>query len=126
MNALLHAFYNGAYTRTAFASFAPLVTESAQMGDAVALGILHSAANELARYTEAVFRTLFSELETAQVATIGGVFRSAPLRRSFEEILRRHIRCTVTPPKFEPAAGALLDALRLDGNSSELSGWPKG
>lgn len=125
MNALLHGFYNGAYTRTAFASFAPLVTEAAQTGDVVALDVLQGAAKELARYTEAVFRTLFSEQETAQVATIGGNFRSVPLRRAFEEILRGRIPCTVTPPKFDPAAGALLDALRLDGNRSELSGWPK-
>jgi len=125
MNALLHAFYNGTYTRTVFASFAPLVTEAAQAGDPVAAAILHAAASELARYTESVFRSLFSEQEAAQVSPIGGVFRSVPLRRSFEEFLRQRIPCSVTPPKFDPAAGALLEALRLDGNLSELSRWPK-
>ncbi len=123
INTLLHAFYGGSYTRTTFASFAPLLTEAAQAGDRAALNILKSAATELVRYTEGVYRTLFREQERAQVACIGGVFASTPLRRHYEELLKQGTSCIVTTPKFDPVAGALLDALRLDGNQSELCGW---
>ena len=123
INALLHAFYGGRYTRTSFASFAPLLTEAAQEGDRIALDLVNAAAADLVRYTEGVYRTLFQAREPVPVACIGGVFGSAPLRRHYEELLRQRTSCIPTSPKFDPVAGALLDALRLDGNNSELSGW---
>lgn len=123
INGLLHAFYNRSYTRTDFASFAPFVTEAAQAGDAVSLDILKASARELVHYTEGVYRTLFRGREPVPVACIGGVFGSVPLREWYESVLRERTTCVVTPPKFDPVAGALLDALRLDGNRSEISGW---
>lgn len=123
INTLLHAFYGGSYTRTTFGSFAPLLTEAAHAGDNIALEILESAAVDLVRYTGGVYRALFREGEPAPVACIGGVFRSAPLRRHYQKLLQRRTPCIITPPKFDPVTGALLDALRLDGNGSELSGW---
>ena len=124
INALLHAFYGGDYTRPVFASFAPLLTEAAQAGDEIARDLIKAAAIELVRYTEGVYRTLFRDGEPAPVACIGGVFRSAPLRSFYEAILRQQTPYAIpTPPKFDPVAGAVLDALRRDGNRSELSGW---
>jgi hypothetical protein len=40
----------------------------------------------------------------------------------FSDLIERRISCNAIPPKLQPAAGALLEALRLDGNTSELSG----
>lgn len=123
MNTLLHAFYGGRYSRGGFASFAPLVTTAAETGDTVARQLIETAAAELVRYTEGVYRTLFREKERTPVACIGGVFESIPLRNEYERLLQQCTSCVITAPKYDPVAGALLDALRLDGNRSELSGW---
>jgi N-acetylglucosamine kinase-like BadF-type ATPase len=122
VNALLHAFYTAEYPRTRVATLAPEVSEAADEGDEVADDILHSASAELVRYTEGVYRKLFRENERPPVAYIGGVFRSGRLCTYFSDLIERRISCNAIPPKLQPAAGALLEALRLDGNTSELSG----
>ncbi len=124
VNALLHGFYTPAFPRAKVASFAPLVTEAAHAGDEVALAILQSAATELVRYSEGVYRHLFTQNEQVELAYIGGVFRSEPLCTHFHHSIEQRIPCRVGPPKFPPVVGALLDALGLDGNASDLSGLP--
>jgi N-acetylglucosamine kinase-like BadF-type ATPase len=121
-NDLLHRFY-GDFDRVAIARMAKLVTQAAEQGDDVAWDILREAARELATLVEGVYRKLFREV--VPVAIIGGVFRSLQLRNEFGERVREFIGCTVIPPRYGPAAGALLEALRLDGNGSELKDVPE-
>ncbi len=121
---LLHQFYAGT-SRTEVASLARIVDEAAGRGDAIAKEILSAAAAQLAWYVEGVYRNLFRQGEIVPVANIGGVFRSALLRDEFVREVQERIGCPSGPPKLSPAAGALLEAMRLDGNTSGLSGVPE-
>lgn len=120
-NDLLHRWYAD-FDRTSIAAMAKLVTQAAEQGDEVAQDILRDAAGELAALVEGVYRKLFRQL--VPVATIGGAFRSWRLRNEFGERVRKLTGCAVIPPRFGPAAGALLEALRLDGNASGLTDVP--
>ncbi len=120
---LLHRFYG--LPRNQIAALAPLVSEAAALGDSVAAQILKDAASHLARYVEGVHRNLFSKDEVVPVAFVGGVFRSTVLLREFSARISTSIACPVVPPKLSPAAGAVLEALRMDGNKSVLSGVPE-
>jgi N-acetylglucosamine kinase-like BadF-type ATPase len=123
-NDLLHRFYTSEYPRETIASLAPLVSRAAEHGDQVALGIVHCAAEQLASFVQGVYRKLFTG-ESVLVAHIGGVFQSALLRDAFADRILKSIECRVGPPRLAPAAGAVLEALRLDDNPSELSNVPK-
>jgi N-acetylglucosamine kinase-like BadF-type ATPase len=121
-NALLHHFYT--QPRHEIAKLASLVTECAKAGDSIAAGILREAARQLASYVGGVHRNLFAAAAAVPVAYIGGVFQSAPLRITFAEYIRTQIGTEPVRPRLSPAAGALLEALRLDGNFAQLTGIP--
>lgn len=123
-NDLLHRFYREG-ARHSIAPLAPLVSEAAEAGDSAALGILADAAEQLASYVEGVYRNLFSDSPEIPVAFIGGAFRSTLLRSEFTRRVQERLRCRVSPPKHSPAAGALLEALRMDGNTASLSAAPE-
>jgi N-acetylglucosamine kinase-like BadF-type ATPase len=118
-NGLLHHFY-AEVPRAEIAALSRLVAEAAEQGDEVARCILAEAAAELARLAEAVFRMLFTPGEHATVAYIGGLFKSPLLCAEFANQVRARTGCTPLPPQFGPAAGAVLEALRADGNESAL------
>ena len=124
-NELLHRFYTPEYPRHRVASFSQVVSEAAESGDTVAREILSRAAANLVRYTQAVYHQLFSSSEDIVASYMGGVFRSRLLRAEFEERVRSSIHCRTQPPRFGPAAGAVLDALHLDGNESDLRDVPE-
>jgi N-acetylglucosamine kinase-like BadF-type ATPase len=124
-NALLRLFYRPEYPRKRVASLCPLVTGAAEDGDTVALDIFNTAAAELARFVKGVHRHLFRADERVRLGYIGGAFQSAPLVAAFTSRVRDSIASTVGPPRLGPAAGALLEALRMDGNRAELSGVPE-
>ena len=116
-NRLLHSFYGGV-PRPTIASYAPIVTEAALGGDPIARAILAEAAAGLTRYVRGAYNRLFPAREPVQVCYIGAVFRSEPLLGSFREQIAVAIQCQVGPPRFSPVVGALLEALRADGNSN--------
>ncbi len=116
-NDLVHRFYTPEYPRARVASYAPLVDDAANNGDAVAREILHGAAQGLAMYVAAVRRQLFHRGETAQVSYIGGVFASELLRARFQLIVELEGELHVHAPKFGPATGALIEAYRVAGLS---------
>lgn len=122
---LLHLFYTPEYPRARVASLCPLVTKGAEKGDRVAVDVLHAGAAELVRFVEGVHRQLFQPGECVAVAHIGGVFQSALLLASFKVRVRDSIASKIEPPRFSPAAGALLQALRMDDNAAELSAVPE-
>jgi len=124
-NELLHLFYTQDYPHRRVASLGPLVTRAAETGDAVALQILDIAAAELARFAKGVHQQLFREGEKVPLAYVGGAFQSAPLLVNFARRVCDAIASRVAPPRLNPAAGALLDALRMDGNEAEVSGVPE-
>jgi len=120
-NELLHRFY-GRLDRSYIATLAILVTQAAETGDSVALAILRKAAAKLSWYVTGVYKNLFASGKSVPVAPVGGVFKSEFVRNEFSRCVWESIACKVTPPRFSPASGALLEALRLDENSSPISG----
>lgn len=123
-NELMHRFYTAAYPRTIVASFAPLVSQAAEEGDAIARDIVKQAATKLSWFVEGAYHSLFSG-DCVPVCYIGGVFRSRTVLAEFQSHIHAAIPCRTQPPRFNPAAGAVLEALRLDGNESTLSGVPE-
>jgi N-acetylglucosamine kinase-like BadF-type ATPase len=125
-NALLHRFYAPEYPRSRVASFAPLVNEAARSGDQLAKQILHRAGVQLSELVRGVYGKLFTAAERVPVAAVGGAFLSATLRTTLEEEVMKDIGCAVIEPRWSPAAGAVLQALRLGGSDNLPHGMSLG
>jgi len=117
-NELMHAWYNR-FNRTEVAKLAPLVDEAARDGDEAAIGILGEAGRALAGLVRHVHRCLFRPGEAVSIAYIGGVFESGLVTQVLEREAGDAGR-----PRFPPAAGAVLEALRLGGGKVSLSEIP--
>ena len=125
VNELMHQFYGPGFTRANIAAMSKMVSQAAGYGDNVANQILKDAAADLISYVEGVYRHLFSAGEHVLIAYIGGVFKSVTLREEFSRLVTCRLGCFVGPPRLSPAAGAVLEALSADGNSSALSNMPE-
>jgi N-acetylmuramic acid 6-phosphate etherase len=106
---LVPAIYRSGRDRAALASWAPLVLEAADAGDAVAFEIMQDGARELAQTAAAVSRTLGFDRSAPPLALSGGVLlASAGYRRcvvsALESLGFRPGPITVVR---EPAEGAL-------------------
>ena len=124
-NELLHRCYTEEFPRRRVAALAPLVDRAASAGDPIAQDILKSAAQALATLLAAVRGQLFLPLETVPVSYGGGVFRSRPLRERFRMLLELDAANRVAPPRYSPAAGALLEAYRIAGVACTLQDLPE-
>ena len=124
INQLMHRFYTQEFSRPAVAALSSLVSDAAEEGDEEAQRILFDAASQLVTYVEGVHRVIFQPMQAVPIAYIGGVFKSRLLLEEFVKTIRYRLACRVVPPKLSPAAGALLEALRADGNSSTISNLP--
>lgn len=125
MNDLMHRFYTTEFPRPKIASYSKLVDQAAMSGDEVAEEILDAAAGQLAEITAAVRSQLFNPGQFARVAYIGGVFKSARLRERFRLLVELSDGNTVDAPIYNPAAGALLEALAASGLKPELVNVPE-
>jgi N-acetylglucosamine kinase-like BadF-type ATPase len=123
-NDLLHRFYTDEFPRARIAAFAALVDEVAVAGDGVARDILNEAAQSLAAIASAVREQLFSATEAAEVAYVGGAFRSTMLRERFRMLVELRDGNRAVAPKFAPAAGALIEAYRIAGITCALANVP--
>jgi len=119
-NAMLHRFYTEEWPRSRVATLAPLVDAAATEGDALAAGILDSAAQELAILTGAVRGQLWKPGQAIETAFIGGVFKSRLLLERFRMLVELEEGSHCGPPKHGPAEGALLEAYRGAGATVEL------
>jgi N-acetylglucosamine kinase-like BadF-type ATPase len=119
-NEMLHRFYTEEWPRARVATLAPLVDAAAAGGDALAAGILDSAAQELAMLTGAVRSQLWKPGQAIEAAFIGGVFKSRRLLERFRMLVELEEGTHCAPPKHGPAEGALLEAYRGAGLSVEL------
>ncbi len=117
----MHWFYNN-FDRKHIASYAKLVIDAAEQGDEVALEVLRVAVESLTRYVAGVYNQLFEKTEAVQIVGVGGVLKSHLFTQQLMQHIYTSIRCPLGNPRFSPVAGALLEALRWDGNSSGLSG----
>lgn len=124
-NDLLHRFYTQEWPRPRVAKLAPLVDRAAREGDAVALGVIEGAARQLAALAASVRGQLWQPGEPANVAYIGGVFRSAILLERFRALVEKEEGNRCGPPVYGPAAGALLEAFAAAELQPALSEVPK-
>jgi N-acetylglucosamine kinase-like BadF-type ATPase len=124
-NDLLHRFYTPEYSRPSIAALSILVSEAAEEGDSEAERLLFDAAAQLVNYVEGVHNSLFEPGQAVPIAYIGGVFKSRRLLQEFIRSVRYRLAAPPRPPRYGPAAGALIEALRLDDNFSALSGVPE-
>jgi N-acetylglucosamine kinase-like BadF-type ATPase len=102
--------------RREFAQFAPLVHEAAQAGDAQAMAIFDTAADELVACVVAVRRSLaVPDGELIAVSHSGGVFNaSAVSPEAFRKALdRANLWLQYRTPRYTPEIGAALYAAQL-------------
>jgi N-acetylglucosamine kinase len=118
-NEMLHSFYAEEWPRARVATLARLVDAAATAGDALAAGILDSAAQELAMLTGAVRGQLWKPGQAIEAAFIGGVFESRRLLERFRMLVELEEGTHCAPPRHGPADGALLEAYRGAGVSVE-------
>ena len=124
-NETLHRFYTADFPRPRIAALAKLVDQGAANGDAVAIQILESAAQQLATFAGAVRGQLFAPGEPARVSYIGGVFRSSRVLARFRMLVELEKANRVASPLYGPAAGALIEAYRAAHVDVCLSGVPE-
>lgn len=124
-NDLMHRFYTSDYPRPQIASYSRLVDEAAREGDAVAIEILHRAAQQLAGFAGSVRHSLFAAAEPALVCPVGNVYRSEILRARFELLVSLEEANTFCDPAYGPASGALIEAWRMAGIEPDLRFLPK-
>jgi N-acetylglucosamine kinase-like BadF-type ATPase len=122
-NALMHDWYHD-MNRSEIARLAPMVDGAARSGDKIAIGILVQAGRQLAQLVDHVHGLLFQSGEKLSVSYIGGVFESVPLTEAMRQSVQERIHCEASPPQLPPAAGALLEALRMAKLNVQLSEVP--
>ena len=114
--------YDSRFGAKGFAGLAPLVSQAAAQGDAVARGIITQAAHDLAAQVMAVHRRL-SLPPDAPIAPVGGAYEHVHgLREGFIAALRSaNPRANVVAPKLPPVLGAALIALRACGSPATIA-----
>jgi N-acetylglucosamine kinase len=122
---LVGVVYRRGWGAREIAALAPLVGEAADAGDAVAVGIIDSAAEELVEAVRAVMGAIFQAGEGVEVVTAGGGWRiSGLLRERFAAKLAAIAPAAeVIWPRYEPAKGAGLLALRAIQVGAEKPGF---
>ena len=119
-NHALHLFYTPDWPRSRVAQLAQLVSRLAEQGDVVALHILQNEARQLATYAAAVRRRLWRDDESVNASWAGGVFTSPVMLDRFRSLIELDGLTRSREPAHNPAAGALILALRSVG----ISGTP--
>jgi N-acetylglucosamine kinase-like BadF-type ATPase len=114
-NEVLHRFYGPEWPRSRVATLAPLVDQAAAAGDGAAAAIVNRAAQELALLVAAVRSQLWRPGEAVDVAHIGGVFKSRTVLERFRMLVEMEEGNRPVEPRYGPAEGALLEALREGG-----------
>jgi N-acetylglucosamine kinase len=122
-NTLLHDWYKPEVNRQEIAALSKVVSAAADEGDVAAEDILSMAGYSLAFYAQSLSYALFPDVKDVPVAYIGGVFQNRLVRNRFISVVQGdNAHLSVVAPAMNPAAGAVLTALRLAGNSSQISG----
>ncbi|HLJ94296.1 MAG TPA: BadF/BadG/BcrA/BcrD ATPase family protein, partial [Gemmataceae bacterium] len=106
---LVRVIYRGNPDRTVFASWAPLILDAAEAGDAVALGIMEAAGRQLAHTVAAVARALGLNRHAVPLALSGGVLLASSSYRCRVLTALESLGIQPNPVTVvhEPAEGAL-------------------
>jgi N-acetylglucosamine kinase-like BadF-type ATPase len=112
MSEIIDRVYLGGMGVEDVSALAPLVGEAAEEGDEEAIRILEGAGAELGLATLTVARKLGLRGNFI-VAPTGGAFNLGILKASFDEAVKQEAaKCDIVSPRFEPAVGAALLALK--------------
>ncbi len=114
-NEMLHHFYGDDWPRSRVARLAPVVDAAAAESDAVALDIIHRAAQELALLAGSVRGQLWEAGAEIELAYVGGVFESPRVLARFRMLVEMAEGVRAIAPRRGPAEGALLEAMRAAG-----------
>jgi N-acetylglucosamine kinase-like BadF-type ATPase len=111
------AFYEGRIDRSKIASLARVASRAAEERDEVAVRIIREGAGGLARLVAAVIAKLRWPDGPVAVGPVGGVFEAGrtilgPLGEALATVSPSAI---LVPPKFAPAVGGVLLAMRAAG-----------
>jgi N-acetylglucosamine kinase-like BadF-type ATPase len=111
---LIDRVYSGGVKISEISSLSRLIVEAARDGDTVSQKILRGATEELTEAVVTVVRQLKMENDEFELALMGGMFKVEDLiaRPVRQNIKRFAARCEVISPRFEPAVGAVLLALK--------------
>jgi N-acetylglucosamine kinase-like BadF-type ATPase len=112
---LIEGYTNGHYNIGA--ELAPLVFQTAALGDAAAQGIVNWAGVELGEMANAVIRQLDFEPLEFEIALIGSMFKSgealiAPMRETVHSIAPK---AQLIPVEVKPVVGAVLLGMEASG-----------
>jgi N-acetylglucosamine kinase-like BadF-type ATPase len=119
-NLMLHRFYGPEWERSRVAALAPLVDRAANEGDPLAQRILHQAAQELAQLAASVRVQLWQPGDAVEMAYAGGAFQSRMLLERFRILVEMEAGNSLTPPRYPPHLGALLEAYRAAALSVDI------
>src|SRR5207249_3330811 len=109
---IMRILYHDHLSVAEIAALAPVVLESAEGGDAVALNIVNRAGEELARMVEAVATTLRFQSHLLRITMVGGLTQSVFYKKLIQTAIRRRIKdCTIQDPELPPVIGAVLLAM---------------
>jgi N-acetylglucosamine kinase-like BadF-type ATPase len=125
---LIHEIYHANLKPTAIGALAQCVQKAFSQGDAVAIGILRAAADELESSAVSVARRLELVGDPIPFVLAGGIFRAVPwLKQELER------RLPVTSPNStarlldrEPAAGAVALALQEASGHASIPAYRQG
>jgi len=95
-------------------SLAPLIVEAAREGDAVSQKILMDTVKELSLIAITLIRRLNMENEEFELVLLGGIFKVKDLIADpvQQNIVKVAPKCRAITPRFKPAVGAVLMALK--------------
>jgi N-acetylglucosamine kinase-like BadF-type ATPase len=120
-NDLVHRLYTEEWPRPRVAALAKIVDTAALEGDHGARDILSTAAQQLATLAVSVAQRLFRAGEGTMFCYTGGVFRSRLLLERYRQLIELEDGRRCVPPRYSPAAGALLEAYRAAGLNPALA-----
>ncbi len=123
---LIVAIYSPQVDNSRIAGFARLVVETAQSGDAVAMGILQEAGYELGLAACAVIEKLGLSRKKIPIGCVGSIFNAGELltKPMIETVHTVAPKAYLTEPAMPPAHAAALMAL-MNGNAANNGGGKK-
>jgi N-acetylglucosamine kinase-like BadF-type ATPase len=108
---LSRAVYSGAISRTQLASFASVIVQHAENGNARAAQYVCDGAGALVTIAMRAMQRV--QLRNPKVAFVGGLFESPTVREQVVQWIRDLVpHAQHVQPKYDPAVGALLLAYR--------------
>jgi len=120
---LIEVIYRRGWSVKEIAALAQIVDSAAAEGDEVANNIIDGAVQDLVKATSTVIDAIFNPLEVVEVVTTGSVWqgKSKIHERFAASILRQYPSAKVIFPRYEPAIGAGLLALKSLVEEGEFS-----